>query len=317
LKKNIIIFGATGFIGRNLVEFYSKQKKYNVFATYNLRKKFEIKNVKWLKVNLLNSDQVTKSLKGINVVIQAAATTSGSKDIINKPYLHVTDNAIMNSIILRECHNHKIDHFIFFSCTVMLPSLNRAIKENDFDLNKAINPKYFGVAWTKIYIEQMCKFYSKINSSKYTIIRHSNVYGPNDKFDLEKSHVFGATVTKVMSNKTGNISVWGNGKESRDLIYISDLVNFVNKAIKNQKNNFGIYNCGCGAGMKIKELIKKIIIHSKKKIKISYDLSQPSIYSNVYLNCKLAKEELDWKAKVNIDLGIKKTISWWKKNYKL
>ena len=315
MKKNIIIFGATGFIGRNLLEFYSKKKIYNVFATYNFRKKFEIKNVKWLKVNLLNSEQVSKSLKGINIVIQAAATTSGSKDIIHKPYLHVTDNAVMNSIILRECHSQKIDNFIFFSCTVMLPSLNRAVKENDFDLNKQLNPKYFGVAWTKIYIEKMCQFYSNINSSKYTIIRHSNVYGPNDKFDLEKSHVFGATITKVMSNKDGKILVWGDGKESRDIIYISDLVNFVDKVINNQKNNFRIYNCGYGKGIKIKELIKKIITHSNKNIKISYDLSQPSIYSNIYLNCKLAKEELGWKPKVTIDSGIKKTIRWWKKNY--
>ena len=55
-------------------------------------------------------------------------------------------------------------------------------------------PQYFGAGWTKVYIEKMCEFYSRIGDTKYTVMRHSNVFGPHDKFDLEKSHVFGATI---------------------------------------------------------------------------------------------------------------------------
>ena len=58
-----------------------------------------------------------------------------------------------------------------------------------------------------------------LSDTKYTIIRHSNIYGPHDKYDLDKSHVFGATITKVMRAKE-TLEVWGNGKEIRDFLYM-------------------------------------------------------------------------------------------------
>ena len=115
---NILVLGATGFIGRNMVEFLVKNKDYRIFAVYNKRKPFINKKVKWLKCDLrINSiDQI---FKNIDIVIQGAATTSGAKIIKKKPYLHVTDNAIMNSRILRSLLNSNIKHFIFFISTVM------------------------------------------------------------------------------------------------------------------------------------------------------------------------------------------------------
>ena len=73
-----------------------------------------------------------------------------------------------------------------------------------------------------------------MEKTKYTIVRHSNIYGPHDKFDLEKSHVFGATITKVMQAKD-KIEVWGEGKEIRDFLYIDDLIDFIKKALLKQK----------------------------------------------------------------------------------
>ena len=67
------------------------------------------------------------------------------------------------------------------------------------------------------------------------VIRHSNIYGPYDKYDLDKSHVFGATITKVMTNKNNRIEVWGKGTERRDFLYVDDLVDFISLAIKKQK----------------------------------------------------------------------------------
>ena len=76
----------------------------------------------------------------------------------------------------------------------------------------------------------MCRFYSKLGL-KTTVIRHSNAYGKYDKFDLFKSHVLGATITKVINAKDNEIlEVWGTGQARRDFIYIDDLVDFIDKS---------------------------------------------------------------------------------------
>lgn len=314
-KKRIIICGATGFIGRNLIEYYAKNKNYDVIGIYNKRPNFSLKNVSWKKVNLLDSNAINKLLKKDDIVIQAAATTSGSKDIINKPYIHVTDNAVMNSLILRSGYENKISKLIFFSCTVMYQSSNKKLKETDFDANSDIHDNYFGVGWTKVYIEKMCQFYSKLGSTKYTVIRHSNIYGEHDKYDLKKSHVFGASITKVMNAKN-DVVVWGKGDEKRDLLYVGDLVDFVNKAINFQKNKFELVNVGLGKAIKIKDLVHLIVKKAQKKINIKHDLSQPTIPTYLFLDISKAKKIYKWKPSTTLENGILKSINWWKKNIK-
>lgn len=313
--QNILICGATGFIGRNLLEFFLK-KKVKITAIYNKTKPFIIsKKVRWIKADLRKAGASDKVTKNIDIVIQAAATTTGSKDVINKPFIHVTDNAIMNAYLFRSCFFNKVKHLIFFSCTTMYKSSRKPISENNFNPLKDINPKYFGVANTKFYNEKMCEFYSQIGNTKFTAIRHSNIYGPHDKFDLERSHVFGATITKVMKADK-KIIVWGKGKEERDLLYIDDLVRFVNLVIRKQKNKYELLNCGYGKSISISNLVKKIIKFSKKKLTIEYDISKPNIPTFLSVNCDLAKKKLGWMPKTKLDKGIAKTINWWIKNIK-
>lgn len=311
--KKILILGGSGFIGKNLTEYFSK-KKYKVLSTFYKSKPNKIKNVKFIKCNLLDSKQVDKILKGVDILIISAATTSGAKDIIERPYIHVTDNAIMNSIITRSAFDNYIPHVIFMSCTVMYKSQKKSITEENLNLNEEFYPNYFGGAWMKVFTEKTCEFYSRLKRNKYTIIRHSNIYGPHDKFDLKKSHVFGATITKVLKNIDGIVNVWGDGKEKRDLLYVEDLINFVELAIKKNSKPFNIYNVGYGKNISINNLVKKIAKIAKIKIKINNDLTKKTLKTNVVLNCQKAKKELGWKVKNSLDDGIKKTINWYKKN---
>ena len=119
--KRILVCGATGFMGRNIVEHFKKQTPY-VFTPsrgeYDLTIPYQVK-------------QLIKQYKP-HILIQAAATTSGSKDIINKPYLHVTDNAVMNSLLLREAYEGKVNHFIFLSCGVMYQPGSMPRREDDY-----------------------------------------------------------------------------------------------------------------------------------------------------------------------------------------
>jgi GDP-L-fucose synthase len=197
----------------------------------------------------------------------------------------------------------------------MYASSERALKESDFDANLPLHPRYVGVGHTKLYTEKMCAFYAGISNTKFTAIRHSNIYGAHDKFDLERSHVFGATVTKVMT-ADNHIQVWGTGEEERDLLYADDLVAFVELAMERQQEAYRLYNCGYGEAISIKALVEKIIQHSGKKLEIRHDLSQPTIKTSLYLDCTLAKNELGWSPKTPLDQGIQHTLAWWNKYIK-
>ena len=317
LKVNkIIIFGASGFIGKNIaLDFKKKFKNTKIIGTY-LNNKPDIKGIRLIKCDLRNKRSVDKILKKADVIIQAAAITSGAKEIIDKPYIHVSQNAIMNSIVTQSAFENNVKHVILFSCTLMYRSSNKALKEIDFNANKEMYPNYFGGGWMKVFVEKLGEFYSRLNRNKYTLIRHSNIYGPHDKFDLEKSHVFGASINKVVNSKNNTLTIWGRGTEGRDLLYIDDLVRFVELAIKNQKKKFGLYNVGYGKLISINNLVKKIIKIYGKKINIYNDFSKKSLKNSVFLNCNKAYKELRWKKKISLDQGIKKTLKWYLQNKK-
>jgi GDP-L-fucose synthase len=313
MKQKVLVCGATGFIGRNITEQLSRRPDLEVHAVRFQRSQFHCPNVIWHQADLRAPEDIERVIPGIDIIIQAAATTSGSKDIVARPYIHVTDNAVMNAYLFRAAFEHKVKHVVFFSCTVMYPSSDVALKETDFDANQALHARYFGVGNTKIYTEKMCEFYAGISDTRFTAIRHSNIYGPHDKFDLERSHVFGATVTKVM-NATDKISVWGTGEEGRDLLYVDDLVNCVELAMEKQTEKYALYNCGYGQGITIKNLVQTIVALSGKKLTIEHDLSQPTIKTSLFLDCTLAKTALGWEPKTSLENGIRKTLAWWQEN---
>jgi nucleoside-diphosphate-sugar epimerase len=314
MKQKMLICGATGFLGRNILEHYCKNNKYDIRAVHFKRPPIsEYENVEWIHCDLRNSDDVKKAIEGVDIVLQFAATTSGAKDILSKPYIHVTDNAVMNSLLLRESFEQNVKHFIFPSCTIMYQSSETLIKEEDFNPSDEIKATYFGAGHTKVYLENMCEFYSRFGKTKHTVIRHSNIYGPYDKFDLEKSHVFGATVAKVFNSKDGFVNVWGTGEEKRDLLYVEDFLDFIDCAISNQKSFFDIYNVGLGQFISIKDLVDKIIKNGIIPLEVKNDLSKPSIATSICLDCSKAEKILGWKPKHTLDEGIVKTIEWFKK----
>ena len=315
-KSNLIILGCTGFIGRNLTQYFAQKKNYNVYGTYLKRKPWKDKTIKFLKADLTNKNNVNRVLQNMDIVIQAAATTTGAKDIVSKPFIHVTDNAVINSYVMRYAHENHNKLVVFLSCSVMYKSSNRPILEKELDLNKDPYPAYFGAAWMKIFIEKTCEFFSRLGRTKFLVIRHSNIYGPYDKYDLDKSHVFGATITKVMTNKNNRIEVWGKGTERRDFLYVDDLVDFISLAIKKQKTNFELVNVSYGKSFSIKDIVSKIIKISGKKIKISFNKSKPTIKTTISLSNNLVKKKFGWHPKTKIDTGIKKSIIWWKNHNK-
>ena len=159
----------------------------------------------------------------------------------------------------------------------------------------------------------MCEFYSRIGPAQYTAIRHSNIYGPFDKYDLERSHVFGATVTKVMAApEGGKITVWGEGSEEKDLLHVDDLLAFVDRVLDKQKSPFELINVGQGESISIRSLVEKIIQHSGKSLTLEFDRTQPSIPFKLCLDIERAKRFYQWEPKISLDEGIAKTLEWYR-----
>lgn len=316
--RTILLCGASGFIGKNILERLLSREDLTVRAVIHktplpasLRAHPRLETV---TADLTRAEDVERVLKGVAQVVQAAATTSGAKDIVSRPYHHVTDNAVMNSLLLRACHEMGVKHLLFFSCTVMYSERPAPVKESDFD--GKITDRYFGVGWTKVYIEKMCEFYARLGKTRFTVLRHSNIYGPHDKYDLERSHVFGATVAKVMTAADGRVVVWGEGTEARDLLYVSDLVDLVEAALEKQKTPFELVNAGSGEAVSVADLVKRIIARSGRDLRIEYDKTKPTIPFRLAVDRAKAEALFGWRPKVALDDGIDRSLAWYRENVK-
>ena len=316
-RRRVLVCGATGFIGRNVAEALARRSDLEVRGTRLESEPYGLDGVTFDRVDLRVPEQVERVVEGADVIVQAAATTSGALDIVNRPHHHVTDNAVMNSLLFRAALERGVSQVIFFSCTVMYPSSDAPLPEEAFDANVPMYERYFGVGWTKVYLEKMCEFYARLGGPRFTVIRHSNVYGPHDKYDLERSHVFGATVTKVLTADDGRVVVWGAGEEARDLLHVSDLVRFVELAIDQEKEPFGLYNVGSGEMIRVKDLVRRIVEGSGRSLRIEHDLRRPSLETKLRLDCRRARERLGWEPRVSLEEGIARTLEWYRENVPL
>jgi nucleoside-diphosphate-sugar epimerase len=300
----ILVLGTSGFIGYNTYEYFHN-KGHDILCPDRT------------DVDLLNEKEVNylfSSNPEIDVVFQLAASTTNSKDVVERPWIHVTNNAVMNSYIFKAAHEAGVKHVIFPSCTTMYPgALGRRVKEEDFDRD-SIFPKYFGVASTKVYIEDMCKFWASLGKTKFTAIRHSNIYGPYDRFDQATAHVCGATIKKVLDSSPDKpIEIWGDGSEVRDLLYVDDLMDAFDKIIEKQTDKYDLLNVGYGEGTSVLELTSAIrILANKNDSPITFNGKAPTLKFDLVLDYQKILKKYGWKPTTDIYIGLNKAINWYK-----
>ena len=129
----------------------------------------------------------------------------------------------------------------------------------------------------KKFTEEVCEIYSKKIKRKMAtiIVRPGNLYGPYDKFDIEKSKVIASLIRKVVE-KQNPINVWGDG-EDLDFLYIDDFIDGLNKIVFDL-NEFDIINLASGKGITIKEILNLIIeLESAESLKVEFDKSKPTM----------------------------------------
>lgn len=317
MKRKVLVCGASGFLGYNIFKTLSRRNDLNVYGTSltNRYRRIGPNSMSQIfRVDLTHEKEVRQVTRDFDVIIQMAACSTGAKDVVERPYIQVTPNAVINSWVFQAAYDNKVGQVIFPSCTVMYPSHDQPSTEADAELS----PKgaYFGAARMKLFSEGMCQFFAELPKSRtiFTAIRHSNMYGPYDRFDPERSHVFGATIRKVMESKDGKVVVWGQGTEVRDFLYIDDFVRFIEMVIDKQDYKFDIFNLGSDQPITIAELIRRVVEISGRDLKIVYDPQGPTLGTKTSINSAKARKKFGWQPQVSLNEGIAKTIEWYR-NY--
>lgn len=308
-KEKILICGASGFIGRNIFDFFATRNDIELIGTC-LGDRFSA-DPRIIDADLTKKENVREVTKGVDTIIHAAAVTAGSKSVASVPERYVADNVVMNALLAEAAFLNRVRHFIFLSCMVLYPSRKEPLKENDVDLFN-LHPHYKIGAWIKAFAEQQCVFYAGLGQTKYTSLRLSSVYGPYDKFD-HRGHMLDLTVARATDPETKEISILGDGTAVRDFLYVKDLLSLLDLLIRkrNELEQHEVFNVGSGRTASIKELAQLIAKISGRNLAVIHDYSQNNIDTISIPDLSKVKSKLGWNPETNLESGLRQTMDWY------
>ena len=313
-KKNILITGGFGLLGRNLFKLLNS-KEYNVFILdkkKNFFKKFElnIKNKNIIIGNYLNKKLIIKVIKKkkINTIFHTGATTQVLEALDNPEKTY--NNNIFGTINLLEAIKN-IDKKIIF----IFSSSDKAygeVKSESYKENTNLNG-IFPYDLSKTCADLICQSYSKVYNLKVGILRCGNLYGPGD---LNMKRIVPETIISALMNK--NIIIRSNGKLIRDYLHVNDAANayfLLMKKLSDFQENLRIYNVGSKYNLSVLDLVKMILnIINNKKTKIIVKNYSKNEIKFQKLNYNKITKELKWQQKINMNEGLKNTIDWYKEH---
>jgi GDP-L-fucose synthase len=309
ITKNSKIFltGHKGLVGSAI------HKKLLLFGYKNIiiadRKKLDLKNQ--LKVNLFIKENRPE------LVIIAAGKVGGIMANSTYPGEFIYDNLMIACNLINSSFKNNVKNLIFLGSSCIYPSnIKRKILEKDL-LKSYLEKTNEAYAIAKIAGVKLCEFYNKQYKLNYLTLMPTNIYGPDDNYDLEGSHFIPALIKKVHLAKVNNkksITLWGNGKSRREILYVDDLAESVLFFMK-KKTKHTLINIGTGKDMTIEKYAKKIMSVVGYKTNIKYDRKKPNGTFRKVLNVSLAKM-YGWQNKININTGLQKTYKAYIKNIK-
>ncbi len=314
-SDKILVTGAAGFIGSRLIKMLYENGYKNLRTTSftrTLRDSYD--GVEFIKGNLQDRTFCERVSKDVDVVFHCAANTSNALDTKFNPLLHVTPNIEMNVNLMEQSWKNKVRKFIFISSNTTYPDMGDVPCTEDMEVQTPdIVPVYKAVGWMKRYCETLCDFFSNQihEPMQCVIIRPSNAYGPNDKYDFEKCHVTPANIRKVADN-LNPIPLWGDGTEVRDVIHVDDMVSGF-MTIAEKVDTYDIYNVSYGKGYTVMEVLELIKELEGNDNPIEFvNNKAPMIPVRLLDNTKLTK--LGWKPKYDLESGLKDALTWYKDN---
>lgn len=306
--KNILVTGSTGLIGSNVVGKLKQIPDCKVIAVYHKTHKLT-GGVLYAEGDLLNPDFCDKITKNIDVVFHCAANSSGAAVQETNPLTFVKPNVIMNLNLFEAAHSNDVKKIIWLASTTGYPYSEEPITEDKMFEGDPYD-KYFAVGWMKRYTEKLCQMFSEKLKKKTAciVLRPTNIYGPNDKIDPNRSHVLTALIRKVVE-KQNPIEVWGDGQDIRDVLYVDDMVDAMIKSAE-KLDAFEQINIGYGKSYTVLELLDMIKEVSGYDVPYKLIPTGPRMIPVRKVNIDKAKNVLNWEPKIDIKEGIKRTYEW-------
>lgn len=253
--------------------------------------------------------------ENLDVVVIAAAKVGGI--LANNTYRadFILDNLQIQTNVISSALKHGVDRLLFLGSSCIYPrECPQPIRE-EYLLTGPLEPTNQPYALAKIAGIELCSAINSQHGKSYTSVMPTNLYGPNDNFHPETSHVLPALVRRFHEAKlasTPSVVIWGTGKPMREFLYVDDLADACVFLLE-QPDATELVNIGTGQDVAIAELavvIGKTVGYTGK---IEYDTSKPDGTPRKLLDVsKLAK--LGWTASTSLEEGIKKTYSWYLDN---
>jgi len=249
------------------------------------------------------------------VIIDSAAKVGGILANNDYPYQFIMENMQIQNNLIDAAHKNGIEKFIFLGSSCIYPKLAPQPLKEEYLLTDTLESTNEWYAIAKISGVKACQAIRKQFNKDYVSLMPTNLYGINDNFDLNTSHVLPAMIRKFHEAKVNNnssVTLWGSGSPMREFLFVDDMSEAVVFALENKLPDY-LYNVGTGIDLTIKELaetIQKIIGYQGN---IIWDSTKPDGTPRKLMDVS-KMHELGWKHKVSLELGIQKTYDWFLQN---
>tara|TARA_R110000765_G_scaffold84327_2_gene163228 strand:- start:13459 stop:14391 length:933 start_codon:yes stop_codon:yes gene_type:complete len=268
------------------------------------------------ELDLRNQEAVAQFFKKEQpeIVVDAAARVGGILANQKDQYGFLMENMRIQNNLIQESVTQGVDKFIFLGSSCIYPKMAPQPLKEEYLLTGPLEPTNEGYAIAKISGVKLCQALREQQGKYFVSLMPTNLYGPNDNFDLESSHVMPAMMRKFHEAKiNGNtpVKLWGSGTPLREFLHVDDMAKAVVFALENELPGH-LYNVGTGVDLTIKELallIQRIVGHEGELL---WDADKPDGTPRKLMDVSQLKS-LGWEATIPLEEGIRKTYDWFRK----
>ncbi|PIB33287.1 GDP-fucose synthetase [Gaetbulibacter sp. 5U11] len=298
----IYVAGHNGMLGSAVVRALKKDGYNNLV----FRRSFEL--------DLKNQEAVNSFFKTEKpeYVFLVAAKVGGIGANIERPAEFLYDNLMINSNIIEAAYQNKVSKLLFLGSSCIYPRLSQQPMKEEYLLDGKLEPTNEGYALGKIAGIKLCEYYNKQYGTNFISAMPPNLYGENDNFDPEHSHVIGALLRKFHTAKVNNdaqVVMWGTGSAKREFMYVDDAADACLFLMKNYNENQHI-NIGSDEDVKIIELAEIIKDITDFEGEIVKDTTKPDGMPRKLMDSS-KMHELGWKHKLSLKEGLEKTYKFY------